>query len=413
MSKILTKREFLEVRPKGDYEKYLSYVARKRGERADRRETAWMAPLTDAQIRQRARADIMPVVRALMRDIESSIARRSRAGMGAVTGLSRDLARSLMPFYQSAGAVYDAAAGRQGALASALPAALVGQGRALGAEIGGKLGMIDAPARMVDEIAGGVVRTGEGAARAEGALGRAELGRLRTDQQAHRAFSAAFPGIAGMTGTRDARLLQLQLNRELADRLGSLTAQVPGQILDLVRSYRQEEVDKGIARATMVQKAREQQLKQTELASESKKLRLAPDSVSRSYGYIMGYDSQGNLRPLRGPDGKPIPFKEKPRATGTAKGEDRQRERADYFYKVREDVFERAREYAETTKTLDIKKRLAGGLVTKEEARRRLWAEFGTMLVGRGYPRKTVAQMIDRAVETAYGAAASETRIGK
>jgi hypothetical protein len=334
--------------------------------------------------------------------MERSVGRRSQAGMSAITGYTTELAKALMPFYQSAGAIYDQAAGRMGALTQALPAALTGQGQALGAELGAKLQAIDAPGRQVQEVAGGAESTGAAAGRAAGALGSAELARLRSDQQADRAYAAAFPGIAGLHGATNARALQLALNRELADALGEIKSRVPAQLAELVRSYRQAEFDKGIARATA---ARERAKLRQETAEEkaareeaNRKLTPAPESVNRSAGYIMGYNAQGQLVPFLGPDGKPIKYVPKPSTSKKDDAAKREQERKDYFYEVRAQVFAQAKEYAKPTTTP------AGRTIVmpRAEAKRRLMTEYGMLLIGRGYPRKMVETMIERALDAAY-----------
>lgn len=418
MAKTLSRAEFLALRPGGDYKKYLAYIARVRPKRAARRaqqaNVAWMQPLTEQQIRQRSRQEIMAGVNPAIAAIEAAIARRSQAGSSAITGYTRELANALMPFYDSAGAIYDTAAGSQGALASALPAALVGQGQALGGELGSKLNAIDAPHRQVDDVSGGAVRTGAGAGAAQSALSSAEIARLRSGQQADRAYSGAFPGIAGLQGAENTRNLQMALSRELADTLGGITSQVPSQINELVRSYRQEEFDKGIARATQAENRQKLRTESAQAKAErqqaNRKLTPASEQINRSTGYIMGYNAAGQLVPFLGPDGKPIKYKPKPSSSsskGTAdkdakeKAEDAakaEKDRDDYFYDVRSDVFAQAKTYATPSKSA------AGRTVvmSRPEAKRRLMTEYGNLLIGRGYQRKIVVQMIDRALDAAY-----------
>ena len=127
-------------------------------------------------------------------------------------------------------------------------------------------------------------------------------------------------------------------------------------------------------------------------AANAADLTPASEATNRSTGFIMGYNSSGELVPFRGPNGKPIPYKPKPSGRGGSKGE-----RTDYFYAVREDAVKAAKELAER------KENEFGNmvLVPRDEAYQRLWTEFGQLLIGRGYAKRAVEQMLQRALRAA------------
>lgn len=82
---------------------------------------------------------------------------------------------------------------------------------------------------------------------------------------------------------------------------------------------------------------------------------------------------------------------------GAEKGDPK--ERQDYSYDVREDAFEAAR----SLRKAGPKSTLTGQVspLPEAEARRRLFMEYGQLLVGRGYKRQAVKQMIERALNAA------------
>ena len=404
MPKTLSRREFLQQRPDGDYSKYLSYLARVRPRRAAKRQAqlqnAWMQPWTEQQIAQRSRQEVMSGVNPAIAAAEGAIGRRSKAGSSAITGYTSELANALMPFFQSAGSIYDAAAGSQGALMAALPAALTGQGRELGGELGAKMAQINAPGAQIDQVAGGAERTGAAAGAVSGALGSAELARLRSDQQADRAYAGAQPGIAGLRGAENSRTLQLQLNRELADTLGEITSRVPSQMSELVRSYRQDEFDKGIARETLSQEERQLRQKYLEMRAEAK-TDAEKSALDRWYKEQKLALEAGRLSVSQQ---NAATTAAKAAAGAAAKAADKAAEvKADKRTTqtdARAAVFARAQEIADATaKNPDTG--IPSPRYTREQAYRMLKNQYVAPLRAAGYSSRIIKQMIERALAAA------------
>lgn len=395
--KTLTRQEFLRKRPGGDFRAYLRFIRRERPRRLAAR-NAWrtdpFAQIPEREITRIARSDVMPSVRAQQQAIEQSIERRSRSGIGQIRGFTDALMQALAPYDARIAGYYGDAQASTAAIGDALRSALAGGGGQQASELGGKLAAINAPAAQIEDVAGGARRTGEGAAGATFGLSSAELGRLTGERTAHGAYAAKQPGIAALSGLQSARALELALSGELADRVGELRAGAPGLISDRISELRNVNFDRGLARASGLSDAqagrikRQQELaddrrtRQEKLADAKRERQQELEDAARERQEELGDEARERQQEL----------------------EDAQRKntdpaaRADYFYEVRADAFKAA-------KTLAQPRKSAAGRelppMPRGEARRRLFEEYGRMLIGRGYPRQTVRQMIERALDAA------------
>lgn len=91
---------------------------------------------------------------------------------------------------------------------------------------------------------------GHGAAGEAFAGGFAGLARNASEGAGQAAYAHELPGIAALGGARDARALQLQLNREGADAMGAINAQAPGMALDEGERLRDRNLAKAGARGS-------------------------------------------------------------------------------------------------------------------------------------------------------------------
>lgn len=205
-----------------------------------------LTPIPPGQLRRQARQHVRKSLSPLISQTEDVFSRRSDAGQQAVTGFTKALADRL----QSIGARTDTAVGEANARQQAINAALgqlsgahqdqAGQlatqaGSSVGDE--GGLSMLQ---RAAQALGGGL-----GAQQLSGGLSDAtrvnELG-LSLSAEANRQ-----PGLAALGGLRSSRLLESQLNTDLADQIGAINAQAPGLIEQVFSSLQGREIEKAIA----------------------------------------------------------------------------------------------------------------------------------------------------------------------
>lgn len=268
----LTRQQFRQTkaaRKKGaTYESYLRYVANRRGSKlaAKPKPVDPFAPLNDRQIRSRAAADVSSQVDPLVADITRSINTRTKAGVSSITANTNALARSLGALEPAVQRVYGGAQQEQAATENALAQRLSGAGTELSGELSGKLAAINAPGAPAAQVAD----VGQAGSNALFGRGAASLGQLIASGAAERSHAAKQPGIARLSGQQAVRTLQSESSRELADQVGEVRSRVPGLIRDLIGSYRDAELDKGIARAGFAKDRQAAQLERQDIASQER-----------------------------------------------------------------------------------------------------------------------------------------------
>ncbi|HXG76275.1 MAG TPA: hypothetical protein VNJ53_06870 [Gaiellaceae bacterium] len=360
-----------------------------------------------------------PGISSAAQALTELLLRRVERDVGQVDARTRARQTALEPYAARAAGYLEQAQDSERALGSAVSSSLTGLGRELGWTIEHALAGIQAPAASVSEYGQGTAQTGAAAGQTVGALSSAELGRLRGFQTAEEVYAAALPRLAALAGEQERRNLLAQARQDLADLSLREAAEAQERAFrerEFAYRARQDALDRRFRQTQFRYETRQDRLDRRRQArldrlaeaaarreygldlAEQNELRPAPESVNRSAGYVMGYDSSGRLVPMRGPDGKPVPYKPPPRSTGSA-GKGGDDDRADYFYEVREDAFARARALREAGGTSAVTGRKLP--LPREQAAARLWAEFGRALVGRGYPRKAVQAMLNAALEAA------------
>lgn len=335
--------------------------------------------------------------------------RRAGRGAGRINSRSGAKQAALAPFAGRAQANYAPAISGQQALGQALSGSLTTQGAQLGGSLDATLAGIQAPSQAVATHAGGAVATGQGAGQAMGALSSADLERLRSSQSAESIYAAALPRLAQLAGAQELRGFMASAQDELADlslRAAADAAASAREEREWSYRVRQDALDRRRQR-TLDQRALgetryERRQDRIDRQEQARRDRMAQIAAAQEYGLDVA-DLQLDQRSQA----------EKERAARTREGQAAQRERrqaqkdarsaaggdagnerADYFYEVREDAFGRAREYAKTQQ-----ERRPSNRISRQTAQKRLMAEFGQALIGRGYSAKAVRQMIARALD--------------
>lgn len=320
---------------------------------------------------------------------------QTRRNVGRVNARVAAQRNFLGPIVQSMPTYFARAADSENALGLALVSGLTGQGRALGADIGAKLAETQAPAQAVERFAGGTAATGAAAGQAVGGLSSADVQRLRGFSTAEAVYASALPRLAELMGDQERRALMAQAQEDLF----GLSLEAAREAQDAAFRERQFRYQQLQDRAAAKRYAREfaYKKKQDLLAAQAQARRdaLAAAAAEREYGLDVAKlgISKGNLdeRIRHNKEAEKLAA-----AQASGKGGGGAKKRADYFYAVREKAFERAQSYAATNNEARPSQRMS-----RAEARKRLWAEFGKLLVGRGYNKKTVQNMIEAALDAA------------
>lgn len=337
--------------------------------------------------------------------------RRSERGVGQINARTGAKRSALAPYASRAAANYAPAIESQQALGGAVQGGLVSQGNQLAGGIEAALSGIQAPGQAVATHAGGTQATGQAAGQAAGALSSADLGRLRGYSTAEQVYAAALPRLAQLAGEQERRGFLQQAQQELADlslREAQQAAEMDRYNREWAYKVRQDQLDRArqgkldrIERSRYRSETRyDRRQDQQEAARQARLDALAQLAAAQEYGIDMarlGISQQNaSTAAARAAEAR--------RANAAREARDARRDAADArdgggrdadaFYDMREAAFERAREYA------NPKSKLADP-IPRAAARKRLMAEFGTALIGRGYKPKVVRQMIERALDAA------------
>jgi hypothetical protein len=203
------------------------------------------APRSDAQLQSLAGSMVQSQLAPIIKQIQDAIAARSVSGQQAIGGLTQSLGGLFAQAAPQTQAAFSEAQGAQSSTNNALADRLGSFGKGLSAEQGQTLASINAPS-SVGNVAANTGNIGQGAANAGFAVGNAELGALTAHGANAGAYAAQLPGIAGLTGIQNSKLLQAQLNSELADQTGRVSAQAPGLIQQIYDHLVDQELQKAV-----------------------------------------------------------------------------------------------------------------------------------------------------------------------
>lgn len=338
--------------------------------------------------------------------------RQSQRGVGQINARSGAKQSALSPYAGRAQANYAPAISNTQALGGALSGSLARQGGELAGSLTAALEGIQAPGQAIETQAGGVAQTGAGAAGAVGGLSSADLGRLRGFSSAEQVYAAALPRLAKLAGEQERRGFLAQAQEQLADlalREADQAREAERQNREWAYKVRQDQLDRRrqgmLDRRAFGETRYDRRQDALDRKRQAKLDRLAAQAAAQEYGLDVA-DLQLDVRSQTERERAARAREQQARAR-----EQRQRAKdardaaadakgggnADAFYDTREDAFKRAREYAKGSEDEygDPVK------IPRAQARKRLMAEFGTALIGRGYKPKAVRQMIERALSAA------------
>lgn len=332
--------------------------------------------------------------------------RQSQRGVGQINARSGAKQSALAPLAGRASSNYAPAISSQEQLGGALSRGMAEQGGQLAGGLAAALGSIQAPGQAIATHAGGTAATGAGAAGAIGALSGAELGRLRGFSSAEQVYAAALPRLAQLAGEQERRGFLQQAQQELADlslREAEQAAESARYDREWAYRVRQDQLDRKrqalLDRRAHGETVYDRRQDRLDRRRQAKLDRLAAQAAAQEYGLdIANYqqderslsERQRAARERERIQRERIAAQKERDARSDAKGG----KDVDVFYDTRQDAFKRAREYASP------KSKLADP-ISRATARKRLMAEFGSALIGRGYKTKVVRQMIERALDAA------------
>ena len=331
-----------------------------------------------------------------------------RAGRGTRRINSRTAAKSraLQPFAGRAADTYANAQRQEQQLGGALQGALTGAGAGLAGDISGALQGIQAPQQAVQQYGAGQATMGQQSGAAVGALSSADLERLHSQGTAEQIYASALPRLAQLAGDQERRGFLEDMQEDLMDISLQEAAR---QQEDAAENQRYEREWQYKVQQDRVARQRENrevryEAKQDRLGRKRQTGldRLAQRAAAAEYGLDFANTAADNQRSAmsaaetarhhRQTEAAARQREQRQAAKDAKSGKTGDGDKA--FYSTREDAFKRAREYA------NPKSKLADPM-PRAKARVRMWAEFGTALVGQGYDRKNVKTMIERALDAA------------
>jgi hypothetical protein len=214
----LNQQQFQKLRPNGNYQSYLQFVANRRGVPASSltpgggggsspksgaadpanalAALAGYTPLTSAQIEQQAQSEISPIIAAVTGQAKQQAAQQA----SQIGGLTKDYANELSQM--NFGSPYQSGEGQQAAVDAALQQSLTGQGTDLAGGLAERLkalqGSSGAPA--VQQAADALSSQGRSIGNTQVASGSAALGNLIANQAAATDFGQKLPAVARLSG---------------------------------------------------------------------------------------------------------------------------------------------------------------------------------------------------------------------
>lgn len=187
------------------------------------------APLTDAQIQQKASDLMSPIVAA----ISSQITGAEQTGAHAISGYSQQLAHNLAGLQPQIAGVYSNAEQQQAATDAAESSAVNGGGLQAANSLSSTLAQMQAPSGAQGAVATPLATSGSGAAAAMLGTGSAFLDKLIAEGTNANVLAAKQPGFALAQGQQDISNLSLASQKQLADALSTEQQQLPGIVQNL------------------------------------------------------------------------------------------------------------------------------------------------------------------------------------
>ncbi|HEX5247808.1 MAG TPA: hypothetical protein VFW41_11835 [Gaiellaceae bacterium] len=216
----LTKPQFQQLRPQGDYQKYLSFIAARRGGSPQRPQPPQSSPfptmtpaqqqqelagiaglypaLTPQQMASQAAQYVDPEIAA----IQQSSAQRSSNAAQLIRAATADYATQLAQLGSTFATPYQTAAPQQAAIDAALQQSLTGGGSSLASGLSNELSQLQGTsgASAVQQAAGALSSQGASSGNTALANGSASLSDLLANAAAAGSFGAKLPAIGQLAG---------------------------------------------------------------------------------------------------------------------------------------------------------------------------------------------------------------------
>lgn len=259
---------------------------------------SWLQPISDADletgVRGRVKAMTDPVVAEITRSINADVAARSQG----IKRYSDEIAQSLASYQPTVRDIYQRAQQAQASVGAASANRIQGAGADLSNELAAKMRAINAPETQIQQDAGGLAVAGAGGGNA-GYLGdSAELSALISRGAGAEEVASREPGWARMAGLKAVGQIESDAQRDLADRIGEITSQVPATVAELLEAAKLQELEKGKQRRGIYESNRdfnETRRKYNETLRENRRIRRAADLLTGAEIAAKERDSQRRL----------------------------------------------------------------------------------------------------------------------
>lgn len=255
----LSQPQFQKLRPNGNYQSYLQFVANRRGVPASslaqgagagagagaggsslaKAATADPAnalagllgytPLTSAQIEKKAQSEISPIIAAATNQANQQAATQAQQ----ITGLTQDYANELGQI--NFASPYQSAEGQQAAVDAALQQSLTGQGANLAGGLADRLKALQGTSggAAVQQAANALSSQGQSSGNTALANGSANLSDLIANQAAESDFGQKLPAIAKLSGLQALGQSAATQQKAIADATLQAESQIPNIVQDL------------------------------------------------------------------------------------------------------------------------------------------------------------------------------------
>lgn len=200
-----------------------------------------------------ATSEVQAQTAPVAKDITDSITRTTKAGQESIAGFTDQYMKRVGDLAGQTKGIYDDAKGQMGSATGAIGQYLEGVGSGVGDDVAAKLKAINAGPAADTLAAGETSGTAKIGGGQEIASGASVLGRLIEQGSNAEASAKKLPVIGALAGEQTGREFGLQKGKELSDRLGTLTAQVPGMVATAMKDLRSEDANRRNQAASLIQ----------------------------------------------------------------------------------------------------------------------------------------------------------------
>jgi hypothetical protein len=246
MPRTLTRSEFLAhpvgqkalargLKPQQAYSNYLSFVSKRRAQRADP-----FAPLSENTLAQRVRH----AVGAQTDPLIAQINREAGAQSATIDQSTRARAESLRGVAPVVSGAFGRAEQATAGVGDVLSEHLAASGNEAGRGLRDVLAQMNAPEALVNQVAGGVEGLGQGAANTEFALQSGVLRDLLARGAEAETYAGLLPAFAQSEGAQAQQGVRSSADKSIAD----IRSKIPSAVASLLGEARNQELQKAIAR---------------------------------------------------------------------------------------------------------------------------------------------------------------------